>query len=279
MPLKTTTFALTAALLLITTLGCESKKTETAKPAAATPESKPAATDQQAETKPVVPAPEAASDAKPEEDIVKMLRGEQPKATPTEQSPMASQLPAGHPPIGDTGGSPHSGMGMGMGMSEPQAGANPLTFTAPDSWVAEKPKNMMRKAQYKLPGEGDGQDGEVVVFYFGPGQGGDNESNIQRWVGQFSKADGSPLGADDVTRTKETAGDLPVTMVEFAGTFNAPTMGGMSAGGTHDNYRMLAGIVEVGDDRWFIKATGPDATIKAHQAEIQDYIKSAMPDK
>jgi hypothetical protein len=46
----------------------------------------------------------------------------------------------------------------------------------------------MRRAQYKVPGPAGA--GECVVFYFGPGQGGDAQSNAERWASQFTQPGG-----------------------------------------------------------------------------------------
>ena len=40
-----------------------------------------------------------------------------------------------------------------------------VTVSVPDGWVSETPSNAMRKAQYRLPG--DGGDAELVVTHFG----------------------------------------------------------------------------------------------------------------
>ena len=65
-------------------------------------------------------------------------------------------------------------------------------YKAPAGWVTEKPTSDMRLAQYKLPkADGDTEDGLLVVYYFGPGQGGTPQANIDRWVGQVKQADGS----------------------------------------------------------------------------------------
>src|SRR5215468_7200472 len=54
-----------------------------------------------------------------------------------------------------------------------------LTISVPAGWVEQAPTSSMRKAQFLLPrAPGDQADGELVVFYFGPGQGGSVEANI-----------------------------------------------------------------------------------------------------
>ena len=65
----------------------------------------------------------------------------------------------------------------------------------------------MRKAQYALPKvSGDGEDGELAVFYFGQGQGGSVEANIERWIGQISQPDGSSSKDKAKTNKKEIGG-------------------------------------------------------------------------
>jgi len=131
----------------------------------------------------------------------------------------------------------------------------------------------MRKAQYKLPrAEGDMEDGELVVFYFGEGQGGSVEANVQRWIGQFKKADGSPAG--DVARrtTKEVRG-IKVTIVDVSGTY---TGGGpmMSSGDPKPSYRMLAAVAETRGGPWFVKLTGPTRTVTRWEPGFQEFLDS-----
>ena len=78
-------------------------------------------------------------------------------------------------------------------------GATGLQWTAPSAWISETPSSPMRRAQYRIPGKSG--DGECVVFYFGPGQGGDPMSNASRWADQFTMADGSP--AQSAMKTSE----------------------------------------------------------------------------
>ena len=55
----------------------------------------------------------------------------------------------------------------------------------------------MRVAQYGLPGPAG--EATLGIFFFGPGQGGSVEANIERWFGQFKQEDGhtGPRGALD----------------------------------------------------------------------------------
>src|SRR5262245_46888062 len=102
----------------------------------------------------------------------------------------------------------------------------PLTISIPAGWVEQAPSSSMRKAQFLLPRtSGDDADGELVAFYFGPGQGGSVEANIDRWVGQFGQPDGSSSKEKAKITKSETAG-MTVTFVDLTGTYQAPIMPG-----------------------------------------------------
>lgn len=135
-------------------------------------------------------------------------------------------------------------------------GASGLAWDVPAEWTEETPSSPMRRAQYRVPGAAG--DAECVVFYFGPGQGGDAQSNIARWAGQFSLEDGQP--ATEQARFAEFDVDgLPVTMVEVAGTYS----GGMpmQPAAPQPGYALLGAIVEGPDANWFYKMTGPEETV------------------
>ena len=151
------------------------------------------------------------------------------------------------------------------------AQSKPLTWTAPSGWVAESPRSAMRKAQYGIPGKGG--DAECVVFYFGPGEGGSARDNTARWVSQFRRADGKAV-TDAKTRAIKI-GDIPVTMVEVAGTY----VGGMGGrpGPEQPDQMLLGAIVEGADANWFFRATGPRATVDAARADFEKMIRSIKP--
>jgi hypothetical protein len=128
----------------------------------------------------------------------------------------------------------------------------------------------MRRAQYRIPGPAG--PGECVVFYFGPGQGGDAKSNAARWASQFRRPDGNPVG--DGYRTQETkVGELAVVMVEVTGTY-VGGMGGGPGGPERPKYMLLGAIADGPDAKWFFRATGPQATLEAQRAAFDRMIRS-----
>jgi hypothetical protein len=155
-----------------------------------------------------------------------------------------------------------------------QAVAGEVSFKVPDGWKVEKPTSEMRLAQYKLPkAEDDSEDALLVVFYFGPGQGGTTQANIDRWVNQVKQPDGS--ASQDKARTETlTVNGLPVTTVDVQGTYS----GGMSQDSapkdSNSIYRLRGAVIETPKGSYFVKLTGPEKTVRHWDQAYKDYIKS-----
>src|SRR5215471_18652665 len=65
-----------------------------------------------------------------------------------------------------------------------------IRWMVPANWKSEA-ERPMRLATYTVPAApGDSEGGECGVYYFGQGQGGSVEANLDRWIGQFVQADG-----------------------------------------------------------------------------------------
>lgn len=173
------------------------------------------------------------------------------------------QLPPGHPPS--------TGPGTRPAVPAPPADTGQgLTWTVPSGWTKETPSSPMRRAQYRIAGPGGA--GECVVFYFGPGQGGDAESNVARWAGQFRRPDGTPAG-EALKTQRIKVGDIPVIVVEVTGIYVGGMPGG-PAGPERPNYMLLGAIAEGAEAGWFFRATGPRATLEAQRAAFDRMIRS-----
>ena len=172
-------------------------------------------------------------------------------------------LPPGHPPIDS--GAPRPPV------ADSPRGAAPLGWTAPPGWTEEKPTSDMRRAQYRVPGAAGAA--ECVVFYFGPGQGGDAKSNAERWASQFRPARGRSSEAALKTSTL-AVGDIKVLLVEVTGTYT----GGMAMGGAapadQPDSMLLGAIAEGPDANWFFKLTGPEATVRAQRTAFERMVRS-----
>ena len=192
--------------------------------------------------------------------------GELAEGEPTASPPTESQLPSGHPPVTP----PNQG-----GIAPPPAGAGTgaaaLSWTTPAGWVAETPSSSMRRAQYRV--EGNAGPAECVVFYFGPGQGGDARANAVRWADQFGQPDGG--SSRDVMKTEEIeVAGLDVLLTEVTGIYSGgmAMMGGPSS--TLADYALLGAIAQGPDANWFFKLTGPRQTVFAQRDAFRRMIES-----
>jgi hypothetical protein len=148
-----------------------------------------------------------------------------------------------------------------------------LRFSVPSTWTRVPAPSDMRAAQYRLPrAAGDAEDGELVLFFFGPGRGGGAEENLERWYGQFTQPDGRP-SRDAAVVTIRTVNGLRVTAVDLAGSFRGAGMG-VPAGPEKPAFRMLGAVVEGEGGPWFFKAVGPQATIEAAKADFDALLLS-----
>ena len=156
----------------------------------------------------------------------------------------------------------------------PPAGG--LSFTAPVEWIQETPSSSMRIAQYRLPGTNqDGDEAELAVFHF-QGQGGSVQANMDRWIGQFSKADGSP--ASDVAQVSERdSNGIHLTTLDVSGTYKSSMGPMMAATASKPNYRMLAAIAEAPGGPWFFKLTGPESTIEHWEESFHQFLETLQP--
>lgn len=185
--------------------------------------------------------------------------GGQPAAS---SAPAQDGMPPGHPPINAARpAAPFAAMS-----------ADPPKYDVPEDWKAQQPRTPMRKAQYALPG--DAGDGEMILFYFGQGEGGDVESNLARWKAMFATTDGQPVPDDACKVERLTVNDLKVTTLDVSGTYREPAMMNPQAPPERPNYRMLCAIVEMPNGNWFFKGTGPAATMARHEASFRKLVQS-----
>ncbi len=160
---------------------------------------------------------------------------------------------------------------MGMAMlltAETVAG---LKWASPAGW-----KNLgaqtMRAATYDVPSApGDKENAECVVYFFGQGQGGTVEANMERWKSQFQTANGKPAPSKIATRT---VNGLPATTIDISGAYSG--MGGPMAQ-THSvqqGYRLLGAILINPGGNIFLKFTGPAKTVAANQQKFEQLLAS-----
>ena len=146
-----------------------------------------------------------------------------------------------------------------------------ITFDVPEGWKSSKPSSSMRRAQLAIPPvAGDKEPGEVVLFAF-PGGAGSVDANIERWAGQFRDAGGAPPKA--LTKT-EKGKNTDVTRVEVSGRYVAAVSPGSRETLDKSNFKLVGAIVVTPEVSYFLKAVGPDATMKAAAKDFDALIAS-----
>ncbi|MBS1856329.1 MAG: hypothetical protein JST11_13260 [Acidobacteria bacterium] len=144
--------------------------------------------------------------------------------------------------------------------------AGGLRWTPPAGWKSEGTAPM-RAATYKIPpAAGDQVGAECVVYFFGVGQGGSVQANIDRWNGQLTQADGKPAAANI---RKRTVHGLPVTTIDVTGAYTGMGGPGAPAATARGGYRLLGAIIENPGGNVFLKFTGPAKTIAANERNFE----------
>jgi hypothetical protein len=140
-----------------------------------------------------------------------------------------------------------------------------LAWTTPTSWKTDAPRQM-RVATYKIPAaKGDTEEAECAVFYFGEGQGGSVDANVQRWTAQFD-------GAKAPATKKEKVAGFDLTTLELEGTYTGGG-GPMGPKVNKPGFKLLGAIIEGPSGPIFFKLTGPAKTVEAARADFQKMLK------
>lgn len=149
-----------------------------------------------------------------------------------------------------------------------------LTYTAPPAWHTRPAASSMRVAEFVVPkAQGDTEDAELVIFYFGAGGGGGVEANMDRWIGQVEQPDGSASKAS-AKRAERTVNGLKVTTVDVSGTYTAEMRPGATEHYNKPGYRLCAAVIETSQGAYYIKMTGPAKTVGAAQADYEKFLSS-----
>ena len=148
-----------------------------------------------------------------------------------------------------------------------------LRWNPPANWKGEA-QRPMRLATYTIAhAAADTENGECGVYYFGPGQGGSVEANLDRWIGQFLQSDGKASKSAAKVENRTLHG-LKITTVDVSGAYTG--MGGPMAqpGAPARGYRLLGAIVEGPQGSVFFKFTGPAKTVAQNQSAFAKMLDS-----
>lgn len=148
-----------------------------------------------------------------------------------------------------------------------------LAFDVPTDWIRVEPTSPMRMAQFQLPrADGDPEDAECIVYYFG-GEGGAVEANLERWTNQMLQPDGRSSDEVAMTTSYQVAG-LQVTVLDVPGTFAAEVQPGSKMRYYKRGFRLKAAVVQSPDGPFFFKLTGPARTVTRWAQTFTELIDS-----
>lgn len=142
----------------------------------------------------------------------------------------------------------------------------------PASLQAHPSTSSMRLAEYVVPRD-DGTRAEVIVYYFGQGQGGSADANIVRWSHQFTGPDGGPV-TPRVSDAEGTA--FPTTIAEFEGTYRRGVGMGDDAEPEADQ-GLVAAVVETPRGNLFLQLFGDRAAVTATRDDFLEMVASIRP--
>jgi len=136
----------------------------------------------------------------------------------------------------------------------------------PDGWASRTPSSSMRLAEYTTGGAA-----EVVVYFFGAGQGGGPEANLARWKSQFSNPTG---GAVYEKVIRDTSGAFPVTYAEYRGSYARGIGTGSDADAARPDHILFAAVAETPRGTLFFQLFGPTAAVNAQREAYQSFVKA-----
>lgn len=149
-----------------------------------------------------------------------------------------------------------------------------LTLQVPKTWEKSAKSSSMRLATLHVPAaEGDSEKGELAISSFG-GDGGGIIPNVKRWIDQF-RSEGRVHKV-----TEGRAGDREYVVADISGTYNKPVGPPvLRKSEPAPGYRMLAVIITIDGNAYFLKLTGPDATVKAQAEALRKSFGGSMADE
>jgi hypothetical protein len=163
-------------------------------------------------------------------------------------------------------------LSVALGSAAPAQGT-PLSLldyqtTVPATWTARAPSSTMRLAEYVVPANESG-GAEVVVYFFGKGQGGGVDANLARWKAQFSTPDGSAVPE---TIVREKNGLFPITFAEYHGNYRRG-IGMGSADSVRTGQTLIAAIAETPRGTLFIQLFGDSARVGQEKPAFLAFVR------
>jgi hypothetical protein len=145
-----------------------------------------------------------------------------------------------------------------------------LKSTTPGEWKAEKPSNLLRAYQFKVPrAVGDKEDGEVYVLTTVHGTPAENIARLKElFVLPTSLAKEKAVREWDIKNSKAT-----LTCLDIQGTYYVKSKPvDTAAKEVRPDYRMIAAVWMSKDAAFSIRMVGPKKTVEAHAKEFDEWL-------
>jgi hypothetical protein len=183
--------------------------------------------------------------------------GDKPTKRVTDKSTRTPQIPQDPATTAST-------TGANLGNKGGPVELDKITFEAPSGWNRREPSSGFVLAEFYLPkAEAADRDGRLTVST----AGGDIEANIERWRSQFGEK------PEKESRRTTQADGLEISLVDFSGEFN-DQRGPFAPPTKQPGSRMLAAIISVEGELFFVKAVGPERTVAAHEDKFMAFVDS-----
>ena len=149
--------------------------------------------------------------------------------------------------------------------------AGVFVFEYGKPWVEKPGKSPMRAGEltYQFDKNQKLEDVDAVFYYFGEGQGGDTEANIQRWIGQFQGSPKTETEVVEISGTKVSFLTATGTYLESAGPFATEKT-------AKPGYVLLGAVLESDQGNVFVKLVGPEKSVEQVEKSFRTLVRSAL---
>lgn len=142
-----------------------------------------------------------------------------------------------------------------------------LAFTASAPWKVSEEKRPMSAGTITLPGKDGAPELSAVFYHFGPGQGGDLNSNIQRWEAMFTAEPAPKTAKEEFDFGKEKA-----TLVSITGTYTGSRFSPEKE--PRADWLLLAAVIPSAEGDVYVRFVGPSAAVTAAKDDFKKLLQT-----
>ena len=166
--------------------------------------------------------------------------------------------------------------GAGLAAASAQEKGTPvkvgkLTANAPLEWAKEKPDNLLRSYQFKLPGAEDFPQPVLAIF---PESHPSPEKNFPKWKAQFIPPEGKTV--DDISKTgKWEVKGATVNYLDVTGTwkYKERPQDPRSKEMILDDYRVIWVIAAEKDEATHLRLSGPAQSVAKSYEAFEAFVR------